>query len=454
MIELQADINQYNLEKFYQIQDETGEFTKPITDLNGKNFEYLDLPETEKKYVTVLKDSKRIEFYLEGIHCLACIWLIEKLTAILPQVKSTRLNIEKSVVTIELSLDGKCSQIAATLNSLGYTPTPISGLSDQEKLQKKEERRILMRIGVAGACAMNIMLYSLGIYAGAEGHFSLIFSHLSLLLSLPVMTYSAWPFYKSAFAALKNKNVNLDVPLSFALIAGFSLSIFYTLKNSPLNYFDSISTLVFLILLSRYLLKKAQQNSLKATNLSSLFGGSRIIKIVNGRKIEVEEDQLNVNDTLYIDSGDFIPADGEILKGTSKLGTSSLTGESNLLAVQEGSFVNKGMTNQGNPFVMKVSAVKENTLLGKILSSVESNLKKRPDLIKLTDKVSHYFIISVLTFFIISLITFYFTHGLDLALQRSLAFIIVTCPCALGLATPLAFSRALKQAAKLGIIKI
>ena len=445
-------INKLNLNEFYSIQKKSGEFTKPIDELTKKNFSYLDALTVEKKYAIYEKTHKTIEFYIEGVHCLACIWLIEKLTGVLDSVISTRLNIEKSVVTVKLELTGRCSQVASTLHSLGYTPTPISGSLEGQKLLKKEEQSILLRIGVAGACSMNIMLYSLGIYAGAESYFLSIFSHLSLLLSIPVITYSAWPFYKSAYSAIKNKKINLDIPLSFALIVGFSLSLYYTLSGSSINYFDSIGVLVLLILLSRYLLKKAHQNSLKATNLSSLFGRNRIIKVKNGREIEIEEDQLRLSDHILVGTGEYIPADGIVTSGDSNLDTSSLTGESKPLKVSKGSYVHKGTINQGPPLNMQVKVLSEETVLGKILSNVENNLKTRPKLLQLTDKVSGYFIVTIMALFVTSLATLYFTSGIDIALQRSLAFIIVTCPCALGLATPLAFSRALKQAAKLGII--
>jgi Cu2+-exporting ATPase/Cu+-exporting ATPase len=445
-------INKLNLNEFYAIQESSGEFTKPIDDLPNKSFAYLDDITVEKKYVIYENNQKTIEFYIEGIHCLACIWLIEKITGILDTVISTRLNIEKSVVTIALQPSGRCSQVASTLNSLGYTPTPISGNTEAKELQRKEEQNILLRIGVAGACSMNIMLYSFGIYAGAEQYFLQIFSHLSLILSIPVITYSAWPFYKSAYSAIRNKKVNLDIPLSFALIIGFSLSLYYTLVGSAVNYFDSISTLVLLILLSRYLLKKAHQNSLKATNLSSLFGASKVVKVDGKRNIELEEDQLTVNDTLLVETGHYIPADGVVTSGNSSIDTSSLTGESKPMLVTPGSYVHKGTINQGAPIKMKAKALREDTVLGKILINVENNLKTRPKLLQLTDKISGYFIVTILSCFVLSLGILYFANGLDTALQRSLAFIIVTCPCALGLATPLAFSRALKQAAKLGII--
>lgn len=445
-------INKLNLSEFYSIQESSGEYTKPIENLNKKNFSYLDDLVVEKKYVTYDNNQKTIEFYIEGIHCLACIWLIEKLTGVLESVISTRLNIEKSVVTVTLESSAKISKVASTLHSLGYTPTPISGSLEGQKLQKKEEQDILLRIGVAGACSMNIMLYSLGIYAGAESYFQNIFSHLSLLLALPVITYSAWPFYKSAYTAIKNKKINLDIPLSFALITGFSLSLYYTIAGSPVNYFDSISTLVVLILLSRYLLKKAHQNSLKATNLSALFGGQRIIKILDNKEIEIEESQLKIGDHILVPIGEHIPVDGIILSGESSIDNSSLTGESKTINVRQGSFVYKGTINQSAPLKIKAEVIRENTVLGKILSNVESNLKTRPKLLQLTDKISSYFIVATLSLFALSLIILSYYKGLDTALQRSLAFIIITCPCALGLATPLAFSRALKQAARLGII--
>lgn len=453
-----AIIHHYQLDYFYTIQQETGDYTKSQKSQHNYQFDYLDNEEVIKRYTKSTEQGFEVSFYLEGIHCLACLWLIEQTPIFSADITTARLNIEKSVVTLKLVPNSSVAQAAILLNQLGYRPFPIENEQEIKGLKRAEERASLIRIGIALACSMNIMLYSLGVYAGASSSYSNIFNYLSLILIIPVITYCAWPFYHSAYYALKNKHINLDVPLSFSILTGFTLSSYHVLAGSNVHYFDSISILIFLILLSRYALKKVQQNSLNSTDLSAVFGLSNALKVSSkdlekaANNEEVELNSIKQHDLLLVQPGQKIPCDGVIVTGESRFNTSLINGESNLANIALGQNVLQGHINHDHSVIIKCLKTVQDSDLSQMLLSAQNELKNKPSLLLITDKISQTFIKFVFVFFFVTLTVGSYFIGFHESLQRALALVIVACPCALGLATPLAFSRALKKASRLGIM--
>ncbi len=447
-------LNQSGLQDFYKIQEQTGDYTKPVRKVEDKQFSYLDNSEFIKKYAQTGKSNISMTFYLEGVHCLACLWLIEKLPDMVDNVRSARLDMSKNVVDVELNVgETQFSKAAKILNSLGYKPFPISNTTEENERRKKEDHGLLLRIGIAAAAMMNIMLYSSSIYFGADGKYLEYFGYISFILCLPVIFYSATPFYKSAWGALKNKHINIDVPLALAIIFSFIVSSYFVFIGSHHHYFDSLSTLTFLILSSRYLLRKAQQSGFEKKDLSSFFLQGTIRKRAQDQSIEeIHPDQIELGDHLVVLPGETVPADGKIVSGETRLNLATLTGESIPVLQKVGSYAYMGSQNVGSEFTLEVEALNTDTRLGKILSEVERQSQKRSHYTLLTDKVSKYFVSIILVLTAISFLANFYIHNFETALIRSLSLIIVTCPCALGLATPLVFSRILSLCAKMGII--
>ncbi|MCR9205422.1 MAG: heavy metal translocating P-type ATPase metal-binding domain-containing protein, partial [Halobacteriovoraceae bacterium] len=442
------------LEQFYEIQKQTGEYTKPVTEQESTGYDYLASQEFLEKYGRLETDGTwSMSFYLKGVHCLACLWLIERLPQLVKEVTEARLNLGKSLVTIKLMKnETSFVETARCLNRLGYPPFPISNQDELEVARKKEERGLILKIGVAAFAMMNIMLYTGSVYAGANGGYMISFGYLSLLLSLPVVFYSAFPFYKSAAAAIRTRQINIDVPLSLAIIAGFVISTYFVLIGSEHFYFDSIATLTFLILLSRLVLKKAQQASLNKNDLISIFQrGSYLKKVGNGWE-ETLSESLKERDILKVKPLQTIPCDGKLLSSKAKINMSSLTGESLPVQHIKGNNVFMGTTNMNEDIELEVLFTGRETRIGKLLDEIERTDHSKSQYSFLTDKVSKYFFATVL---VLAVFTFFGTllnTGLEKALENALALIIVTCPCALGLATPLTFSRIMELAQSKGII--
>ena len=441
------------LSEYYEIKRLSAHFRRraPVQ-TKQEAYLYLDDAQFEKDHAEFDENQKSMVFYLEGIHCLACLWLIEKLDEIVDGVISSKLNLEKSTCTVVIKSEGKFSSVAKELAALGYTPHALKDEASHS-LQKKAERSSLKRLGIAGAAAGNIMIYAVSLYGGAAGEYARIFNLLTVVMAIPVLTYSAWPFYQSAWSSLKNKTISIDVPISLALLMGGCMGIFNMLTGVPENYFDSLTTLVFLLLLSRYFLRKVQEQGLKAQDLHFFYQVESVRRKVGADQFEdIHPRYLSIGDEIEVCPGSFLPADGIILEGESQVDTSLLTGESVSVRVQKGDHVFSGTENLTTRFLMKVQKQAGDSRLGKILTNVENGWSHRSRTVDVTARVSKWF---TLTVFVLSAGAFFYvsqTLGTREGIIRALTLLIVTCPCALALSVPLTFNRSLSLAAQNGII--
>lgn len=450
-------IHAKGLDDYYMIKDQAGTFKRrsPV-DIKPSKYLYLDDADFQNEYSYINSDGLRtMEFYLEGIHCLACLWLVERLPFFQPQVLKSKLDLEKSIATVSISASGAFSNVASEFNQLGYRPHPLKRDQDGHDLKVREERQNLLKIGIAAAGTSNIMLYAVSLYAGASDLYASVFNALTVVFAIPVLTYSASPFYKTAWSAIKNKNLSIDIPIALALLVGFGMGLKNLFMGINENYFDSLTMLVFLLLLSRYFLRKIQERALAAKDLHYFYQGDTAHRAIKGSLAEFEEIHpkfLEREDIIKVVPGEFIPVDGRIIKGTSSLNTSLLTGESLPRKVSSDDYVYAGTQNLSYEIIVKTLKVKSETRLGEILKGVESGWSAKASVVELTDRISHYFIAAV--FFLCIIMFAYFSLQGDFkhALEQSLTLLIVTCPCALALATPLAFTQALSRCADNGII--
>ncbi len=448
-------IEKSELDQYYSIKNDSDQRLFIPTPESKKNFHHYDEANFQSDFVENIDGEKHIKLYLEGVHCIACLWLIEKIPQILKGVIKSHFDFDNSVVTISVKEELALGEVAKLLDKLGYTPHPIKNEDEVSKLKANEERSYLIKLGIAMACMGNILLFSISIYAGLEGSLKATFNWLSFLISLPVVTYCATPFYRSALSSLRNRKPNMDLPISVALIAGTGSGLFSLLTNIGETYFDSLTSLVFLLLLSRYCLLKIRQRGVTSSNLEyfSSFGDVTIIKsLLNRESRSVLAKYVSVGDLLLISEGDIIPADGVIIEGNAFINTSLLTGESLPIKYAKDARVLSGTEVITGEIIVRVNSIGEKTKLGEILANVKKLSKKQTPFASLSDKVSRYFI--VLIFLIATLTISYFTLiGYPLiGISRALTLLIVTCPCALALATPLSLSAAIQKLLKVGVV--
>ncbi|RLA62067.1 MAG: cadmium-translocating P-type ATPase [Epsilonproteobacteria bacterium] len=438
-----------NLEQYYDIKNAADVAKIPVNPAK-ENFLHMRDENFIREYAKVTSDGKMIlDFYLEGIHCLACLWLIEKIPELVDGVISSRLNLESSRARFVLHPRCDISVLAGELNRLGYLPHAIKQDDEVEAFKKKEERDLLIRMGVAMACMGNIVLLSISIYAGAEGTLKTQFEWLSFFLLMPVILYCAVPFYANALSALKRKTISIDLPISIALIAGTIGGFINLLKGNGIIFFDSMASLVFLLFLGRYLLLKARQKGVNSSNLE-YFNSFGSVKRANGE--EVLAKFLKPQDVIILTKGDMVPVDGEILAGTALVNNSLLTGESVPINLFTGSLIFSGTQVMSGEVTVRVEKTGRGTRLGGILEEVDLARRMPAPMVTLADKWAQWFVIVVLLLAAAIMGYFAFAGNLTEGFLRALTLVIITCPCALALATPLALTSVIGKLAGQGVI--
>ena len=444
------------LDGYYRIRDGVGVFhqASPVHPLSEKlavahPYAFLD-DSNFRLELGIASTAPKIQFYLEGIYCTACLWLIEKLPKLLPaDLLTARLDLQSSVVDFTFTEKGSISNVADYLDQLGYRPHPIFSQDQRENLAKKESRVFLSRMALAGALTGNIMIFAISIYAGATGFVKDHFDWIILLLALPVFFYSAVPLYQNAWNAMKNRKWSVDIPIVVALLAGLVVSTYSVLTGGDQNYLDSLTGLIFLLLGSRYFLMRLQKNAFEGMKFSESFYP---IKILRNENEYVWVKDLKAGDLIEVAAGLRIPVDGVVVRGLSHINESILSGESIPKRVCEHDEVFAGSFNSDAPLWIKVSRVGDQTRIGKISKEIQKFEINRNETVKLAEAVAKWFTLSVLVW---SGIVFAYYAVMKQApiegLQRVLSILIVSCPCAFALATPLALIQAFQVLMKRGV---
>jgi P-type Cu2+ transporter len=395
------------------------------------------------------------ELYLEGVHCGACVWLVEKLPGLVPGVAEARLDLPRSQARVVWDpRTVPLSAIARRLGSLGYTPHPCRGLAAQTA-RRREDRAMLARIGLAGAVAANVMGIAFALYGGMldgmEPEFAAFFRWASLLLTVPSLIWGGGVFVRSAWSALSVGTLGMDLPISIGLLAGFLHGVVNTVRGSGEVYFDSVTALIFLLLSGRYLQRRQQRAAGDAAELAASLYPTAARLLEDGRVREVPLETLAPGALVEVRAGDLVPADGVIVAGRSTVDLSLLSGESAPQGVRAGDRVHAGTLNVASRLEVRVERTGEDTRVGRLMALVEEHARRRAPIALLADRISGRFVAVVLT---LAAVTFALWARIDpsRALDHAAALLIVTCPCALGLATPLAVSSAIGQAARAGFL--
>jgi P-type Cu2+ transporter len=421
-----------------------------------RKFEEFDEPAFRESHCRASAGGiMRSEFYVEGVHCSACIWLLERLPRVTPAVLEARYDVTRSV--LEIAWDptaAPLSAVARALDSLGYTPHPAHSTSIALE-QRKGDRALLLRLGIAGAAAGNVMLLALalysGTYAGMAAEYAALFRWGSLVIATPTVFWVGNVFFRGGLAALRTRTPHMDLPVSLGLLAGYVGSAVNTVRGEGEVYFDSLCTLIFLLLVGRYLQRSHQRRSAKASDLLNALAPTTAC-LVDGEALrEVPANALSVGSIVEVRVGERVAVDGVIRDGSSALDTSLLTGESFPVEVTVGDRVHAGTTNLSAPLRIRVESVGTETRLGRLMQSVEATQRERAPVVRLADRVAGYFVLAIIA---IAALTLLVWAQLDAshAIDHTVALLVVTCPCALGMATPLAVSAALRAAARRGIL--
>ncbi len=444
------------LDRFYRLRED-GSYEKTAARTTDHRYAEFDDPAFVERYQQQLDspESRAVELYLEGIHCAACVWLVERLPQVVPGVVEARLDIRRSLVRIRWNDERvKLSQIARTLDSLGYPPHPARG-ADSRKLRRQEDHRFLIRLGVAGACAGNVMtlafaLYG-GVFTGIEAQYSDLFRWTSMVFGIVSLAWPGSLFFRGAWAALRTRTAHLDLPIALALLAGGVAGTVNAVRGHGEIYFDSLTMLVFLLLLGRWIQRRQQRWSADAVELLFSLVLSSARRVEDGEVRDVPIEAVAPGDILEVRAGDSVPSDGTVIEGRSTVDQSLLTGESYPVPVAEKDPVHAGTVNVAARLLLRVDSIGSETRVGKLMDLVEECSRRRAPIVQFADRVAGWFVTVVLG---LAVLTFGIWLWLDPthAVDHAVALLIVTCPCALGLATPLAVTVALGRAARRRIL--
>ncbi|MEM1031546.1 MAG: heavy metal translocating P-type ATPase [Myxococcota bacterium] len=450
-----AILHDHGLTAYYDLkaQDADGERVAAATTDHG--YREYDDPTFAERFVVGDPEGARIDLYLEGVHCVACLWLIERLPELVPGVREARLDITRSVVRVRWSpAEVELSTVARWLDRLGYPPHPYRA-SHLQAARKREDRRWLMRMAVAGATAGNIMLMSFALYSGdffgMAAPYAHFFRYGSMLLALPAVFWAGQPFLRGAINAIRTRTAQMDVPIALGILAGFFSGVVNTVRGEGDIYFDSVATLIFALLVGRRLQQRQQRIAADAAELKHALTPLHARRLHGDVATDIPVMAIAPGDRLEVRPGEPFPADGAVDEGETTVDAAVLTGESRPVAVRPGDPVHAGTVNLSGRVVMRAERTGLETRVGQIMEAVEEAARRRAPITSLADRISGWFV-AVVVVLAVGVFAAWATVSVELAVDRAIALLIVSCPCALGMATPLAVAAALGRGARAGIL--
>lgn len=377
-------------------------------------------------------------FTVDGLRCAGCIAKLEKGLPEISGVASARVNFTSKRVRIEHAANVADDDLQAAIGRLGFSAQPFVG--ESEASANRESRMLMTALAVAGFAAMNVMLLSVSIWSGADGATRTLFHWLSAAIALPAVAYAGRPFFKSAWGALRHGRTNMDVPISIGVVLTLSMSLYETVIGGAHAYFDGVTMLLFFLLAGRFLDSAMRVRA--ADGVAALMRrvpSEVLVRRPDGSTEQRLAAELAPGMRLLIAAGERIGADGVVEAGRSSVDRSLVTGESVPEVVAVGDTVLAGTINLSGPLTVRVTAAGEATIVADIARLMETATQGKSRYVRIADRASQLYAPAVHTLAALSLVGWLIAGaGLHQALTIAVAVLIITCPCALGLAVPIA----------------
>lgn len=451
---------------------------------DGMTFDVYDHDDIKSQFIYQEDGGSTAELSVANLRCTACTWLIEKRLFAIDGVRACQVNLTQQRMRVNWD-DDKChiSDILKAVSSVGYDARPYRQ-DTHEALLARQNKQMLIRLGVSALGAMQAMMFSIGMYFGAvsgmaEEHRDFL-RYVALFVTIPVIFYAGSPFFKSAYSAIKARQVNMDVPVTIALMTTFTASCYATFTQSGETYFDSVAMFVFFLLAGRYIEQNAR---LKASNLASdlvviepilvqrFVSVPKLVAVdgtVNADDVRTWQSQntdkltpndepkilaqsVKVGDIIFVEAGQQIICDGVLLSDTATVSQSLLTGESDLIVKTWGDRLVGGSYNDAQPFIMLITHEMNDSQMALIDRLMNRAMSEKPKIAQDADKMARYFVARVL---VLSVLVFgvWLFFDKSQALWATVAVLVATCPCALSLATPIALTMATNRLANFGFL--
>ena len=448
-------LNEEGLDTFY---DKLGDTKLQPANQNNNDLEKFDLEGFKNKYIKVTEDGlHEVNLIIEGIHCSACVWLNEKVLHKKEGVIETSINYSnnKAKIVWDPSVV-KLSELIETIRSIGYNAYPYDPKLQEERAVATR-KTYYSRILVAIFGAMNIMWLAVahyaGYFSGIEQSFKDILNVAEFILATPVLFYSGWIFFRGAYYGYKNHIVNMDTLVASGALSAYIYSIYAMVMHSGEVYFDSVVMIITFVLVGKYLEVLSKKHAVDT--LDSMMGSTPTEVTVLKEKVKtlVSVENIVVGDIIELKPGEKLVIDGTVLWGEASFDVSSLTGENEPLYKKKGDALLSGSVCLDSVVHYQASKDASHSMLSSIVSLLEESLSKKPRIEQLANKISGYFSTVILLISLLTFVAWYFIEGsFETALIVGISVIVIACPCALGLATPMATLVGMSMAAKRGIL--
>ena len=418
----------------------------------------FNAPAFYDKFVKVNDDGfNEVSLVIEGIHCSACVWLNEKALHKMDGVIEASINFTNNKATVIWADDiTKLSGIIDMIRAIGYNAFPYdSSLVEAQANAKRKE--YYLRMAVAIFSSMNIMWIAVAQYAG---YFSGISQEIKTTLNIaegilatPVLFYSGWIFFRGAYYGMKNKSVNMDILVSTGATLTYIYSIYITVIEQGEAYFDSVSMIITFVLIGKFLEVLSKKNAADALDIMGKHIPTEVNIIKDEKIITCKLDDVMVGDIIVISSGEKALLDGEVIQGNGSFDESSLTGENEPIFKEIGDTIISGTTSIDADIYFKATKDFQHSTLSSLVLLLESAISKKPKIEQVANKLSEYFSSTIL---VLSFMTFFvwwiWPHSFEVSFMVGISVIVIACPCALALATPVATLVGLSLGAKRGIL--
>lgn len=448
-------IHESGLENFYQ-RLQAAELAPPAE--HTQNLEQYDLPEIQADFVSHSNTTAEATLLVEGIHCAACVWLIERALEPLPGVIKAEVNLAHHRLRLQWdTANTKLSTILKRLSAIGYSAVPY----DPERAEgaaRKQNKSMLYRMAFAGFGVANMMWITVSLYAGElsaskiDQEHKIFFWWVSMILATPVLLYSGWPFLKAGIQGLLNRRPTMDLPITIGVWATYLYSVWIVLQGKGEVYFDIVVTFLFIILIGRYLEGMSRRNAASASARMMEMQPRSATLLADGVPKLVDVRTLKHDDQLLVKPGERFAVDGRVVDGESQADESMLTGESRLVDKAVGDQVVAGAINGNGTLVIAAEQIGKDTALAKIVGLVEEAQGSKAPIQCTTDRIVPWFVLATLSLAAITFLYWSNVADFDTALLAGVSVLIITCPCAFGMATPMSIVVSVGHAASHGVL--
>ena len=438
-------LNENDLCEYYDLDTAPGIH---LNNVHSDEYTFLDEKSIRKKVLTFdSNEFSRVQFYVPSIHCVSCIWLLEKLQRLNTNILRSEVNFSKKIVTIDFNPNKlELSRIAGLLASLGYAPSVNLDIESGASIVKQySEKSLILKLVIAGFAFGNVMLFSFPEYLGLDSgdeYLKPIFAWLNVALSIPVFFYSANDYMRAAWKSLIQKQINIDFPIAVGLVALFARSIWDVVSGFGPGYFDSFTGLVFFLLIGRWFQNKTYESLAFDRDFKSYFPLA-VQKLLNDEWKPVVVYELEIGDIIRIRNMEIVPADSILLKGEAFVDYSFVTGESKPVKVKQDDLVYAGGKIIGQPIELRVEKRTSQSQLTSLWNN-EAFLKPTESKYKrMLDKAARRFTWVILILSIITAVFWYVYDASQVWLVIT-SVLVVACPCALALAAPFTYGSMLR----------